>query len=494
MQKLLIDGSNLKCKDLARLARDSEGNIEAVLDGAARERIVSARAAVEEKVKSGQEVYGTTTGLNVLKSSPAPEGQAKLAQAAGNAGRWGKFVDHYEPGVCRVAWAILANGFAKGTTVVTPYLVDQILLWLNVAWNKNSNLNALLPQVEKKTSLSFADTVAPSLLQFETLAKYEIVGEETLLKRNYDFATGEILALLSNNSFTLAEAIVTVDKFENILPLLEIGTALDLEAEKANPFIVGMEAEEVAQWPVKKEVIRRLRALLNNSNIFVQTPSSIHPYVSLRASTDLLATAWEALANTKGVLEQLINSHQSNPVIVGPWNSNSSSVKIGPVAQFDTTRLFWSLSSLQQAMGCLAVSVGQRSQYRINTDGFSVPQLFNRRMLVFQEASVRDCIVASQVVSPAVGRMNSVGGYDWAAPSAQTCACLSQLYEGLVRVLGVNLVVSSAVIQHKMGVKADEMIGDGCKEMFGVVQAASFCSLEDTEQFSFEKLFENLGL
>jgi histidine ammonia-lyase len=349
-------------------------------------------------------------------------------------------------------------------------------------------------KLKKKTSLSFADTVAPSVLQFETLAKYEIIDNDTVLERAYDFASGEILALLSNNAFTLAEAVVTVDKFKTILQLIEVSTALDMEAEQANPFIVSKEAEEVAQWSFKKEVIKRLRDLLGNSNIFVQTPSSLHPYVSLRASPDHLATAWEALTNSECVLEQLINSHQSNPAIVGPWNSNCTSVKIGPVAHFDTTRLFCSLSSLQQAMGCLAVSIGQRTQYRINADGMSVPALPNRRMLVWGEASVRDCIMASQAVPPAMGRMNSCGGYDWAAPSAHVCASLSQLYESLVRVLGVNLVVASAVIMQKMGDKAQELLGDGCKEIFQRVQASSFTNLEDTEQFSFEKLFESLEL
>ena len=122
----------------------------------------------------------------------------------------------------------------------------------------------------------------------------------------------------------------------------------------------------------------------------------IHPYVFHRASTDILGTAKEALENTKQVLEDLINSHQGNTVAVGPWNSDVSKPKIGPVAQFDTTRLFWSLSSLQQAMGCLAVSLGQRTLYRINTDGFNIPQFLTRRMLIFQEASLRDCMVSSQ--------------------------------------------------------------------------------------------------
>ena len=136
----------------------------------------------------------------------------------------------------------------------------------------------------------------------------------------------------------------------------------------------------------------------------------------------------------------------------------------------------------------------KRTQYRINADEMSVSSLPNRRMLVWGEASVRDCIMASQAVPPAMSRMNSCGGYDWAAPSAHVCACLSQLQGSLGRVLVVNLIVSSAVIQLKMGYKAQELLGDGCKQIFQQVQASSFTNLGDTEQFSFETLFESLEL
>ena len=84
---MLINGFSLKCESLVRLGRDNEGKIQAVLDDGARDRIDSARAGMEAKVMAGETVYGTTTGVNVLKCSPAPTGKAKLAQAAGNAGR-----------------------------------------------------------------------------------------------------------------------------------------------------------------------------------------------------------------------------------------------------------------------------------------------------------------------------------------------------------------------------------------------------------------------
>ena len=90
--------------------------------------------------------------------------------------------------------------------------------------------------------------------------------------------------------------------------------------------------------------------------------------------------------------------------------------------------------------------------------------------------------------------MNGFHDYDWAAPSAQACSSLAKLGEDLKRVVGVNLVVSCAVVDYKLGAGAGANIGEGCRDVFGKVQEASFHKLSDTEHFSFNKLFENIGL
>ena len=90
--------------------------------------------------------------------------------------------------------------------------------------------------------------------------------------------------------------------------------------------------------------------------------------------------------------------------------------------------------------------------------------------------------------------MNGFQDYDWAAPSAQACSSLAKLAQDLRRVLGVNLVVSCAVVEHKMGDKAGAGIGEGCRDIYRRVQAASFDKLSDTEPFSFSTLFESIGL
>ena len=53
-------------------------------------------------------------------------------------------------------------------------------------------------------------------------------------------------------------------------------------------------------------------------------------------------------------------------------------------------------------------------------------------------------------------------------------------------------MVSCAVVDYKLG--AGATIGEGCRDVFGKVQEASFHKLSDTEHFSFNKLFENIGL
>jgi len=494
METIYIDGSAISCKDLIKVYKDCNGGVKLALSDSTKERIKTARESVEKKIKSGETVYGTNTNVSALKSAPAPSGRGTNAQAAGYAGTWDRYVEHYDTRVCRVAWVILVSGFAKGTTVVTLNLVKQIIRWLNMAWNKKNKIYNLLPRIEKGSSVGFADVIAPTVLHVETLAKYQIVSEDKAVRKEYDFASGEILALLSTNCFTLAEAVVTVDKLEEILKIIEVATALDIEAEEANIFIISEEAQHVAQWEAKKKVIERLRYILSGSELFHKTPSSIHPYVSLRACTDILGTAWEAIENTKEALEELINAHQGNPVVVGPWNSNVADTKIGPVAQFDSTRLFWSISNLQQAIGCLTASIGQRSLYRINKDGFNIPQFFTRRMLIYQEASLRDSMVSAQVLSPALCRMNGFQDYDWAAPAAQACSCLARLAQDLRRVVAVNMVVSCAVVDYKLGDKAVDQIGEGCRDVFGRVKEASFHNIPDTEPFSFNNIFESVGL
>jgi len=494
-KRVVLTGRDLTINQLVDIANDNKGEVEVVLGDLAKWRIEQARENVEKEIARGTAIYGTTTRTGPEKGRSVPEGQEFQKEvAAGYGGRWGKGVDYLSPGICRVGWVILLNQYAQGSTIISPELSSELCAWINSVFNINSPYHRFLPKIEKSASISYADLTAPMQLMLETLAKQCITDEVNGNKNTgYKFKPGEVLALGSSNSFTMAEMLLSLSKLELILKTCEEAAAMDIEAERSTPFIVSKAAEEIAQWQEKKDVINKMRKLLEGSRVWVDNPSSIHPFCTLRASSDIIGNTWETLNNAKKVVLDMVNGHQGNPAVVGFWNSYEvTEIQIGPVCSFDSTRLFCALSSVQQAVGCLAVSIAQRTEHLINNNGTYIPQLFSRRFEVFTEASLRDCLMTAQVIPPAMGRMNCAAGYDWAAPAAQAAASLADCLAAAVRLIAVNLLVSCAVVRNKLGEKASEHIGVGLQGLFEEIQSRSFEILEPTEPFNFGDIISYL--
>ena len=68
-----------------------------------------------------------------------------------------------------------------------------------MAWNKKNKIHDLVPNIEKGSSVGFADVIAPTVLHVETLAKYQIVSEDKAVKREYEFASKRVLPTESSN-------------------------------------------------------------------------------------------------------------------------------------------------------------------------------------------------------------------------------------------------------------------------------------------------------
>jgi len=482
-----LTGADLTVEELVIISEDCSGQVLIELDDGAKQRIREARKGLEYKVSTGAQVYGTTTRTGPEKGRSIGEGQSfQLEVAAGYGGSWGHGQRLFERGVCRAAWVVLLNQFANGTNIISEELAEEMVLWLNCAWDINNPMYSYIPMVEKGASISYADLTAPMQLMYSTLAKKSLSYESSA--EGYLFKPGEVLALGSSNCFTMAEAALSLNKIEKLLQLSEMSAAMDIEAERSTPFIVSKAAEEIAQWKEKKEVIGRIRALLNDSYIWTDKPSALHPYVTLRASPDLIGTAWEALGSCRKVVEGMMNGHQGNPVMVGPWNSSLSGVEVGPVCSFDSTRLFIAYSNLQHALSCLAISVTQRGQHMLTNNGAEATQLFSRRFEVYLEASLRDVLDAGGVIPASTGRMNCAAGYDWAAPASQAADKLTKISDSMKQLFSVHLLISCAVIDHKLGSSASDLIGSGIRDLFMDIHQRSYHSIPLTLPFSFTEI------
>jgi len=486
---IYLTGKDLTVDELVKIAEDSSGQVKIQLDETAKYKIREARKGLEYKVASGSQVYGTTTRTGPEKGRSIGEGQSfQLEVAAGYGGSWGENQRLFEAGQCRAAWTILLNQFANGTNIISEELADEMVLWLNCAWDENSPMHMYLPTVERGASISYADLTAPMQLMLGTLAKKSLRNAGSTCNEGYLFKPGEVLALGSSNCFTMAEAALSLNKISKLLHLSEMSAAMDIEAERSTPFIVSKAAEDIAQWEEKKHVIERIRSMLKSSNIWTDAPSALHPFVTLRASPDIIGTAWEALNSSRKVVEGMMNGHQGNPVMVGPWNSSLSWVEVGPVCSFDSTRLFVAFSNLKQALSSLAISVTERGQHLLTYNGAEETQLFSRRFEVYLESSLRDVLDAGGVIPATMGRMNCAAGYDWAAPASQAADKLSKIVENMKKLFSVHLLISCAVINHKLGSSASEKIGSGLRTLFLSIYRNSYQHIPVIQPFEFTEV------
>ena len=268
-QKVVLTGRDLTINQLVDIANDTKGEVEVVLGDLSKWRIEQARENVEKEISKGTAIYGTTTRTGPEKGRSVPQGQEFQKEvAAGYGGRWGTDVEYFPTGTCRVGWVILLNQFAQGSTIISPELSIELCAWINTAFNTDSYYHSFLPKVEKNASISYADLTAPMQLMLDTLAKHSITEEGDGDKHTgYKFKPGEVLALGSSNSFTMAEMLLSIAKLENILKTCEEAAAMDIEAERSTPFIVSKAAEEIAQWTEKKDVIASMRDHLKDSKI-----------------------------------------------------------------------------------------------------------------------------------------------------------------------------------------------------------------------------------
>ena len=100
--------------ELVDIANDKTGEIEIVLGELAQWRIEPARQSVEKELAKVAAIYGTTTRTGPEKARSAPDSQEfQMEDATGYAGRWGKGVDYFPPGNCRLGCVIIPNQFAQ---------------------------------------------------------------------------------------------------------------------------------------------------------------------------------------------------------------------------------------------------------------------------------------------------------------------------------------------------------------------------------------------
>lgn len=339
---VFIDGSRLDRATLVRVARGGE---EVALAPGVTGRMQRSRAIVERALAEGAAVYGTSTGVGVLK-------RVEVAEAAA-AYSWSVLRTHRvaqgpiaPADLVRGTMLRLLNAYADGTTGVRPDLALRLIRALN---------DGELPVVRTLGSIGQGDLAPMADLAMG------LFGEDRL-------EAGEGLALVSSNAFSTAWAALAVDDAAGLLDMIVVAGALSLEGFAANRTLLHPAIGRVRPYPGIVAALARLAELLDGSWLLEPGAArSLQDPLAFRNLPQLLGAGLDALAFMDAQLAIELNASQSNPIVVDEEPAPIS------VANYELLPLVTALDHLRITLATVLTASAERAVKLLETPWSGLP-------------------------------------------------------------------------------------------------------------------------
>ena len=340
---VVLTGSALTLDEVVRVARDGEA--VALAPSVAR-TMARARGTVEAALARGDQVYGLTTAVGVLKRVPLAGSDAASFNA--------RLLENHRVGqgppaardVVRATMLRLANGFAAGHAGVRPVLAQRLVQALD---------RGDCPVVRQLGSLGESDLAPLADLAADLFA-------------DADLAAGEGLALLDNNAFSTGAAALAVHDARRLLDAADAAGALSLEAFAANLTILHPAVVAARPDGGLERVVERLRRLLDGSYLWrAGSARNLQDPLTFRSLAAVHGACHDAMDYVERRLDVELNAAQGNP-LVDPGEDRLISV-----ADFETLALAAALDLARIALAPLLTSADERALKLLETPWSGLP-------------------------------------------------------------------------------------------------------------------------
>jgi histidine ammonia-lyase len=290
MPEVVLTGDTLTLDELVAVARDGAS---ARFSDSAWRRMQLANEAIGHVLSRGEHVYGLTTGVGAHKKVAVADAERDEfnrlllpSHALGTGPDAG-------PEVVRATLLRLANQFAKGTAGVRPELAQRLL----------DGLARPQPaRVRLLGSLGESDLAPMADLAIGVLGDLEPVGKETL-------------ALINNNAFSTAIAVLALHDCRVLSGSLEAAAALELEAFAANLTPLHPRATEVRPFPGALAARDHLAAQLEGSGLWQPGAArNLQDPLSYRCCVTVAGALRDALDHAERIMAIELNASQENPI------------------------------------------------------------------------------------------------------------------------------------------------------------------------------------
>ncbi len=298
----------------------ANGNLKAVLSPEAVSKINHSAEQVKEIVEGGRTVYGVNTGFGILANTGISKEDTATLQY--------KILQSHSVGVgdaiavevARLMLITKVQALAQGFSGVQLSTIERII------WHIE---NHVTPVVPKKGSVGASGDLAPLSHLFLPL-----IGLGEVFYQGKKMQTAEVLksfqmnpvqlgakeglALINGTQFILSFAVKAVQRMQNCLDVADIIGAMSLEALTGTKAPFDERLHELRPYEGNKTVARRLRMLLQDSEIMqshVDCGRVQDPY-SLRCMPQVHGASRNAWLHLKELTEIELNAVTDNPIIL----------------------------------------------------------------------------------------------------------------------------------------------------------------------------------
>jgi histidine ammonia-lyase len=287
----------------------------------AADKMRASRSLVEEKVRSGETVYGVTTGFGSLADVRIDPAEAAVLQArivASHATSVGSPLDRDES---RAMLLLRAHVLALGHSGVRVELVERMVEMLN---------RDLIPAVPQQGSLGASGDLAPlASLALPLIGRGQLLGElrpfsaapalaaEGLLPLQLDAKEG--LALVNGTQGMLAVGVLAARRLEHLLRVADVVAGMTIEAALGSDRPFDERLQRLRPHPGQAASAANLRAVMAGSEIVAShrtSPHLVQDAYSLRCTPQVHGAARDALAYARGVLSTEANAVSDNPIVL----------------------------------------------------------------------------------------------------------------------------------------------------------------------------------
>ncbi|HWC78196.1 MAG TPA: histidine ammonia-lyase [Blastocatellia bacterium] len=313
-----IDGSSLTLEQTAAVADGAQVS----LSPHALKSVERARKFVEDIVDRGEVVYGINTGFGKLSDVNIPKEKLRELQV--------NMVRSHSCGVgdplpereTRAMMLLRANVLAKGYSGCRPVVIETLISMLNAGVH---------PVVPSRGSVGASGDLAPlaHLAQVvigegeATLKGQHLEGGEAMQRAGIEpviLEAKEGLALLNGTQAMTALGALGLLAAERLSDAADIAGALSLEALRGTPVAFDYKIHSVRPHPGQMKTARRLRELIEGSQIREShRDSAVDPRVqdayALRCMPQVHGAVRDAIGHARRIIEVEINSATDNPLI-----------------------------------------------------------------------------------------------------------------------------------------------------------------------------------